>query len=115
MDLKNKVSNKRLQGWRHLGGKLREQGAESLSDKELLSILISTGIKGKSARIPSPFEKTAHKTERTSVVILMHWMRGIIKNKILGLGLPDVETISADEKYPDLLIYESLKSKRFFV
>jgi len=37
------------QKWRHPGGKLRELGAESLSDAELLAILISTGIKGKSA------------------------------------------------------------------
>jgi DNA repair protein RadC len=35
--------------WCHPGGKLRELGSESLSDAELLSILISTGIKGKSA------------------------------------------------------------------
>jgi len=35
--------------WRHPGGKLREHGAETLSDTELLSILISAGIKGKSA------------------------------------------------------------------
>ena len=35
--------------WRHPGGKLRELGAETLSDAELLSILISTGIKGKSS------------------------------------------------------------------
>jgi DNA repair protein RadC len=39
----------KLQKWRHLGGKLRELGPESLSDAELLAILISTGIKGKSA------------------------------------------------------------------
>ncbi len=38
-----------LQKWHHPGGKLREFGAKSLSDAELLSILISTGIKGKSA------------------------------------------------------------------
>lgn len=38
-----------MQQWRHPGGKLRELGAESLSDVELLSILISTGIKGKPA------------------------------------------------------------------
>jgi len=38
-----------IQQWRHPGGKLRELGAESLSDAELLSILISTGIKGRSA------------------------------------------------------------------
>jgi len=35
--------------WRHPGGKLIEEGAEKLSDAELLSILIGTGTKGKSA------------------------------------------------------------------
>ncbi|MCK4446950.1 MAG: hypothetical protein KAW56_07700 [Candidatus Marinimicrobia bacterium] len=35
--------------WSHPGGKLREKGAESLTDKELISILVSTGIRGKSA------------------------------------------------------------------
>jgi len=35
--------------WEHPGGKLRELGAEKLTDTELLSIIISTGIKGKSA------------------------------------------------------------------
>jgi DNA repair protein RadC len=37
------------QKWRHPGGKLRELGPEKLTDAELLAILISTGIKGKSA------------------------------------------------------------------
>ncbi len=35
--------------WNHPGGKLRELGAESLTDEELLSIMISSGIKGKPA------------------------------------------------------------------
>jgi len=35
--------------WQHPGGKLRELGAESLSDAELLACLISTGIPGKPA------------------------------------------------------------------
>jgi len=35
--------------WRHPGGKLRELGPGSLTDAELLAILISAGIKGKSA------------------------------------------------------------------
>ncbi|MFQ5798785.1 MAG: UPF0758 domain-containing protein [Bacteroidota bacterium] len=35
--------------WRHPGGKLRELGPKSLSTKELLAVLISTGYKGKSA------------------------------------------------------------------
>jgi len=35
--------------WAHPGGKLRELGAESLTDAELLAIPISTGTKGKTA------------------------------------------------------------------
>ncbi len=35
--------------WTHPGGKLREQGAASLTDAELLAILISSGIRGKPA------------------------------------------------------------------
>lgn len=35
--------------WTHPGGKLRELGAASLADSELLAILISTGIPGKPA------------------------------------------------------------------
>ena len=37
--------------WRHPGGKLRELGAPSLTEGELLAILISTGIPGKSAEV----------------------------------------------------------------
>ena len=35
--------------WQHPGGKLREVGPESLSDAELLAILISTGTQNKPA------------------------------------------------------------------
>ncbi len=35
--------------WKHPGGKLRERGAASLTEQELLAILISTGVKGRSA------------------------------------------------------------------
>jgi DNA repair protein RadC len=38
-----------MKKWTHPGGKLRELGAESLTDSELLAILISTGAKGKPA------------------------------------------------------------------
>jgi DNA repair protein RadC len=38
-----------MQKWRHPGGKLRELGADALTDSELLAILISTGTKGKPA------------------------------------------------------------------
>ena len=38
-----------IQQWRHPGGKLRELGAETLTDAELVSILIAPGIKDKPA------------------------------------------------------------------
>jgi DNA repair protein RadC len=41
--------NSKLPIWQHPGGKLRELGAETLSDAELLSILIAPGISGKPA------------------------------------------------------------------
>lgn len=42
----NKVEQKR---WRHPGGKLRELGPRSVSTRDLLAILISTGYKGRPA------------------------------------------------------------------
>lgn len=45
----NDKQKKQDQSWRHPGGKLVELGADKLSDAELLSILIGTGTKGKSA------------------------------------------------------------------
>jgi len=62
-------------------------------------------------RIPSPFDATATKTERTAVAILMHWMRRIIETESLDLGLPDVDTSGADRKSPDTVIYESRRSR----
>lgn len=44
-----KKFEKNQQKWHHPGGKLREKGAETLTDSELLAILISTGIKEKTA------------------------------------------------------------------
>jgi len=41
--------NDKPQRWQHPGGKLRELGAEALTDAELLSILIAPGILGKPA------------------------------------------------------------------
>ena len=44
---KRKVQiNKNKQKWMHPGGKLRENGSESLTDVELLAIFISTGENG---------------------------------------------------------------------
>ena len=44
-----KKKKKYQQKWKHPGGKLREKGAYTLTDEELLAILISTGIKDKTA------------------------------------------------------------------
>lgn len=41
--------NSKPQRWQHPGGKLRELGAETLTDAELLSILIAPGILGRPA------------------------------------------------------------------
>ncbi len=65
----------------------------------------------KTTKSPSPFDLATHKTERTTVAILMHWMREIIGNKNLDLGLPDVETSGTDRKMPDIVIYESRRSQ----
>jgi len=43
------MENKNNITWEHPGGKLRELGADKLTDAELLSIIIGSGIKGKSA------------------------------------------------------------------
>jgi len=59
----------------------------------------------------SAFDTIVRKTERTSVAVLMHWMREIIERKNLDLGLPDVETSGADRKMPDTVIYESRQSQ----
>lgn len=37
--------------WRHPGGKLRELGASTLSETELLAILVSPGIRGRPAEV----------------------------------------------------------------
>ncbi|MBM4036248.1 MAG: hypothetical protein FJ291_31315 [Planctomycetes bacterium] len=38
-----------MPAWQHPGGRLREEGAAALSEAELLAILISTGIRGRTA------------------------------------------------------------------
>lgn len=38
-------------GWQHPGGKLRELGPASLTEAELLAMLISPGIKGRPAEV----------------------------------------------------------------
>ena len=72
--------------WEHPGGKLRERGAASLTDTELLAILISTGIRGK------PAEKIAEE-----VLERFGSLKGLANQpleKLLEIkGLSDVKTI----------------------
>lgn len=72
--------------WKHPGGKLRERGADSLTDGELLAILISTGIKGK------PAEEIAEE-----VLERFGSLEGLANQpleKLLGIkGLSDVKII----------------------
>lgn len=66
--------------------------------------------KSTSTRISSPFDIQDHKTERSAVAVLMHWMRNIIEQDNIDLGLPDVET-SAAGKFPDTVIYKTRRSQ----
>lgn len=69
-------------------------------------------IAQKSSTLPGPFEPVAYKTERSAVGVLMHWMRQIIEEKGLDLGMPDVDTSGQDRKSPDIVIYESRRSQK---
>ncbi len=55
-------------------------------------------------RISNPYEKIAHKTERTNNQKLVQWMNEIIQQKCLTLGSVEQETSGADRKQPDIVI-----------
>jgi len=75
-----------MKKWRHPGGKLREEGAGTLSDAELLAILISSGIKGKSA--------TAIAEEVIEKFGSLSQMANVPLEKLLEIkGLSDVKII----------------------
>jgi len=61
--------------------------------------------------MPSPYGAETWKTERSAVGAMMHYMRQIIEDKQLDLGPPDVDTSGTDRKSPDIIIYESRRSK----
>jgi len=81
-----KFQGQEMQKWKHPGGKLRELGADKLSDAELLAILISTGTKNKSA------EEIAN-----DIMNKFGSFRGLANqplSKLLGInGLGDVKII----------------------
>lgn len=63
-------------------------------------------------RMPGSFDGTLRKTEWSGAAILMHWMRNIIEDRQLDLGMPDVDAVADDRKRPDLSIYESRRSRQ---
>lgn len=72
--------------WKHPGGKLGELGAASLTDAELLAILISTGIQGK------PAEKIAE--EVLDKFGSLEGLQNQPLERLLGIkGLSDVKII----------------------
>jgi type I restriction-modification system DNA methylase subunit len=64
-----------------------------------------------SVRMPSPYETTTWKTERTAAAKIAHWMSNIVERKGLDLGLAEVDTSGTDRKSPDIIIYESRRSQ----
>lgn len=66
----------------------------------------------KAIRVTSPFDTTSHKTERTANQKLVEWINQIIKDKNLPLGTAEQETVGADRKQPDIIIFESPKSEK---
>ena len=92
--------------WEHPGGKLRDLGAEKLTGAELLSILISTGIKGKSA------EKIAQE-----ILERFGSFRGMFNQplkkflEIKGLGDVKIIRIAAAFEIARRIVKEVLKEK----
>ena len=62
-------------------------------------------------RISNPYEKIAHKTERTNNQKLVQWMNEIIQEKHLNLGTVEQETSGADRKQPDVVIKKAPASE----
>lgn len=101
---KNQLDNSKFKNWCHPGGKLRELGAESLSDAELLAILISTGIKEK------PAEKIAEE-----ILVKFGSFKGMVNQplskflQIKGLGDVKIIRIAAAFEIARRIVKEVLK------
>src|SRR3990172_2636834 len=67
---------------------------------------------GKQTRVTSPFDTSSHKTERTANQKFVEWINQIIKERNLPLGIAEQETVGADRKQRDIVIFESPKSDK---
>jgi DNA repair protein RadC len=90
--------------WTHPGGKLLEKGADSLSDAELLAILIGTGIPGKSAeKIGEEIIRTFDSFRGMSDQPLQKFL------KIKGLGDVKIVRIAATFEIARRIVEEVIK------
>jgi DNA repair protein RadC len=90
--------------WTHPGGKLLEKGADSLSDAELLAILIGSGIKGKSAeKIGEDIIRTFDSFKGMSEQPLKKFL------KIKGLGDVKIIRIAATFEIARRIVEEVIK------
>ena len=94
------------QQWRHPGGKLRELGPETLSDAELLAILISAGIKDK------PAEKIAEEILETFGSLKGMANQPLSKfRKIKGLGAVKIHRIAAALEIARRMVHEAISKE----
>lgn len=90
--------------WRHPGGKMEHLGPETLTDAELLAVIISSGIPGKSA------EKIAK-----DIIYKFGSFRGIAGQpyeefeKIEGLGKVKIHRLAAAFEISTRIVDEILK------
>lgn len=90
--------------WRHPGGKMERLGPETLSDAELLAVIVSSGIPGKSA------EKIAEE-----IIRKFGSFRGIAGQayeefeKIEGLGKVKIHRLAAAFEIATRIVDEILK------
>jgi len=70
-----------------------------------------TKLSEKPSRVTSPFDTTSHKTERTANQKFVEWINQIVKEKNLPIGIAEQETVGADRRQPDVIIFESQKAE----
>ena len=95
------------QRWRHPGGKLRELGPETLSDAELLAILISAGIKGKPAERIADEILTRFGSFKEMINQPLHKFR-----EIKGLGAVKIHRIAAALEIARRMLHQAIREER---
>ncbi len=69
-----------------------------------------TKLKRQSKKAISSFDASSYKTERTANQKIVEWINQIIKEQSLPIGFSEQETVGADRKQPDIVIYKSPQS-----